>query len=107
MPVVKEDMKLVGAREDDAEEAVKRRQLIGCGHRWRERPRAEDGVVVCRVCVELIRRRRFQTSCAERRRTPHGSKQRVAIGLKLANQQRPPLCRISNQIPRPVRLQGL
>lgn len=33
MHVVKEHMKLVGAREDDAEEVVKRRQLIGCGHR--------------------------------------------------------------------------
>lgn len=33
MHVVKEDMELAGAREDDAEEVVKRRQLIGCGHR--------------------------------------------------------------------------
>lgn len=31
MHVVKEDMKLVGARGEDAEKAVKRRQLIGCG----------------------------------------------------------------------------
>lgn len=30
MGMVKEDMKLVGAREDDAEDRVRRRQVIGC-----------------------------------------------------------------------------
>lgn len=45
MHVVKGDMKLVGAREEDAVEAIKRRQLIGCGHHCREQPPGEDGVL--------------------------------------------------------------
>lgn len=46
MHVVKKDMKLVGAGEEDAEEAIKRRQLIGSGHRCRERPKGGDCVVL-------------------------------------------------------------
>lgn len=46
MHVVKEDMKLVGVREEDAEEAIKKRQLIGCGHHCRGQPQGEDGVVL-------------------------------------------------------------
>lgn len=32
--VVKEDVKLVGVREDDAEAGVRERQMIGCGELW-------------------------------------------------------------------------
>lgn len=38
MDVVKEDVKLVGVREDSAEDRVIRRKMIGCGQPWREQP---------------------------------------------------------------------
>lgn len=33
--VLMEDMNAVGVREDDAEDGVRWRQAIGCGHPWR------------------------------------------------------------------------
>lgn len=38
MEVVKEDVKIVGVREDSAEDRVTPRKMIGCGHSWREQP---------------------------------------------------------------------
>ena len=42
MDVVKEDMKVVGVREEDAEDRVRWRQLIRCGDPWREKPKGKE-----------------------------------------------------------------
>lgn len=42
MDVVKEDVKLVGVREDSAEDRVTQRRMIGCGHPWREQPKGNE-----------------------------------------------------------------
>lgn len=42
MDVVKEDVKLVGARIDSAEDRVTRRQMIGCCHPCREQPKENE-----------------------------------------------------------------
>lgn len=40
MDVVKEDMKLVGAREEDY--GVRQRLAIGCGHPWSSQPKQAE-----------------------------------------------------------------
>lgn len=39
MDAVRENMKLDGVRENDAEERERWRQMIGCGQPWRQQPR--------------------------------------------------------------------
>lgn len=41
MDGAEEDEKLVGVREEDAEDGVRWSQMIGCGHPGREQPKAE------------------------------------------------------------------
>lgn len=42
MDVVTENTKSVGVREQDAEDIVKWRQMIGCGHPWRKQPTEKE-----------------------------------------------------------------
>lgn len=41
---MKEAMKLGGVREEDAEDRIKRRQMIGCGNQLKKRQGEEDFV---------------------------------------------------------------
>lgn len=41
MDVAEEDEKMVGVREEDAEDGVRWSQMIGCSHPCREQPKAE------------------------------------------------------------------
>ena len=42
MDIVKENMKIVGVREDDAEDRVRWRQMICCGDYFREKKKGKE-----------------------------------------------------------------
>lgn len=53
MDEVQEDMKLAGVREEEEDVESRRRQIIGCGHHWREQPTKSSTVMALVHCETL------------------------------------------------------